>query len=105
MTMAGGFEVEYDEAWAAGSASLAAGDGVTATGRAGLLLGASSYGGDDLARAGRRFAERCEHMLVQGIGEDAISAGESLRATVTDYRDSDIMAPGLLPSAPSGAPL
>lgn len=101
--MTSGFEVEYEEAWAAGSALLRAGDDVDAAGRAGILLGADAYGGARLVGAGRSFGARFEHLLVQGLAEEAVAAGENLHATVRDYADVDVLALGLLPAAPAGA--
>lgn len=101
--MTSGFEVEYEEAWAAGSALLRAGDEVEGAGRAGIALGADFYGGALLVGAGRRFGARFEHLLIQGLAEEAVAAGENLHATVRDYVDSDILAPGLLAAAPAGA--
>ncbi|WP_188037029.1 hypothetical protein [Actinotalea sp. JY-7885] len=105
MTGAGGFEVEYDEAWAAGSALLQAGDDVTTVGRAGLLLAAASYGDRTLTAAAHRFADRYTHLLVQGLGEEAVDAGENLHATVREYRDSDVLAPSSEPTSSGENPL
>lgn len=101
--MSGGFEVELDEAWAAGSALLRAGDDVAAAGRAGLLLGSGAYGPTALQLAAERFADRFTHALIQGLAEDAVAAGENLHATVRDYQDADFLAPSLFPTEPTSA--
>lgn len=105
MVFASGFGVEYDEAWAAGSALLQAGDDVVAAGRAGLLLGSSAYGNQRLVDAARRFGDRYEHLLTQGLGEEAGYAGENLHATVRDYRDMDISVPVVFPTTADRDPV
>ena len=96
MLVDGCVEIEYDEALAAGSALLQTGDDIAAAGRAGLLLGCRSYGGDVLQGAAQRFADRFTHLMVQGLAEDAVAAGENLRATVRAYQDGDSLVPVLL---------
>ncbi len=99
MRSTGGFEVEYEDALAAGNAMLRVSDDVAAAGQVGVLVGARLYGGSVLPAAAGRFADRFTHLLVQGLAEEADAAGESLRATVRHYEETDILAPGLFPTA------
>ncbi|MBX9244989.1 hypothetical protein ICW40_09220 [Actinotalea ferrariae] len=97
MPVTDGFELDYDEAWASGSVLLGVGDDLSAQGRAGLLLGSGAYGGAPLSAAAERFTARFGHTL-RGLGEEVVTAGENIRASVTASRETDLLAPTLFPS-------
>lgn len=82
------FEVDTDDLRATGSALLGVGDGVEASGCREALGARDLWGHRGLTGAGGRFADRFGY-LVEGLGLEIVSTGQSLRGKAYGYEECD----------------
>jgi len=102
VSVSGFFEVDTEAVRSAGSGMLATGDALKGYADTHQMTGRDSHGQATLARSSRVFADRFSYLL-RGLGDDAIDAGENLRATATSYEEADARGAGGLGGGGGGA--
>jgi len=101
VSVSGFFEVDAEAVRSAGSAMLATGDALKGYADTHQMTGHGCYGQATLAGSCQVFTDRFAY-LIRGMGDDAIDAGENLRATATAYEEADASSAGGLGGSRGG---